>query len=115
MNFIKIFLIVILILGMSSCATGQRTTVMLPARGVVVTKVNNPRVIVHRNTNYYVSKGIWYTKNRRGYVVVNPPAGIVVRSLPRGHRIKTIRGVKYYHYNGVYYKRNGRNYVVVKI
>lgn len=115
MNTIKNLLIIILILGMTSCATSQRTTVILPKKGVVVTKVVKPRVVVHRNTNFYLSKGIWYKKNKRGYVVVNPPAGIVVKSLPSGFRVKKIRGVKYYHYNGVYYKRTGRKYIVVNV
>ncbi|XLS27901.1 DUF6515 family protein [Flavobacteriaceae bacterium M23B6Z8] len=115
MNTIKTFLVLILIIGMTSCATSQRTTIILPKKGVVVTRVNNPRLVVHRNVNYYHSAGVWYTKNRTGYVVVTPPAGIVVRSLPRGYRVKKIRGVRYYHYNGVYYKKTGRKYVVVKV
>ncbi|WP_340198987.1 DUF6515 family protein [Ascidiimonas sp. W6] len=115
MKTIKSLLIVILIVGITSCATSQRTTVIVPKKRAIVTKVVKPRVVIHRNTNYYLSKGIWYTKNRQGYVVVNPPAGIVIKSLPRGFRIKKIRGVKYYHYNGVYYKRTGRKYTVVNV
>lgn len=115
MNTVKTFLVLILMIGMTSCATSQRTTVILPKRGVVVTKVTNPRLVVHRNINYYHSDGVWYTRNRKGYVVVNPPAGIVVQSLPRGYRVRKIRGVKYYHYNGIYYKRTGRRYTVVNI
>lgn len=115
MNFIKSLLIVCLVLGMTSCATSQRTTVVAPARGVVVTKISKPRVIVHRNTNYYLSNGVWYTRNNRGYVAVAAPRGAVIRTLPRGYKVRTIRGVKYYNYNGVYYKRTGKRYVVVKV
>lgn len=115
MNPFKNIFIALLIVGMTSCATGQRTTIIAPSQGVVVTKVSNPRVVVHRNTNYYFSKGVWYTRNNRGYVVVNPPEGIVVKSLPRGYRVKTIRGVRYFHHNGIYYKKHGRKYTVVRI
>ncbi len=96
----------------SSCAT---TVAVRPARGVVVTKLHHPKIVVHNNVKYYNSNGVWYVKKNRSYRTVATPVGIRVTTLPRGYRVVKVRGVKYYTYKGVYYKRSGRKYIVVNV
>ncbi|WP_160114822.1 DUF6515 family protein [Aquimarina sp. AU474] len=96
----------------TSCAT---TVTVRPARGVVVTKLNHPRVVVHNNVRYYKSRGVWYIKKNKSYRTVTVPVGVRVTTLPRGYKVVKIRGVKYFAHNGVYYKRSGRKYIVVNV
>ncbi|WP_299443414.1 DUF6515 family protein [uncultured Aquimarina sp.] len=110
---LKIPVLVILLSALTtSCATTVRVR---PANSVVVTKVHNPRVIVHKNVKYYRSGGVWYIKKNRGYVTVAAPVGIRVQALPRGYKVVKVKGVRYYRHNGIYYKKSGRNYVVVNV
>lgn len=102
----------LLLVFTTSCATTVRVR---PANKIVVTKVHNPRVVVHKNVKYYRSGGVWYVKKNRRYVTVAAPVGVRVKTLPTGYRVVKLRGVKYYRYKGVYYKRTGRNYVVVNV
>ncbi len=112
-TILKLFLAVLLLsFATTSCATSVR---LRPARGVVVTKLHQPKVIVHNNKRYYRNKGVWYVKKNRRYVTVAAPMGARVTTLPKGHRIVKIRGVQYYTCNGVYYKKSGRNYIVVNV
>ncbi|EZH73808.1 hypothetical protein ATO12_17905 [Aquimarina atlantica] len=97
---------------MTSCAT---TVQVRPARGVVVAKVHRPKIIVHKNVNYYRSGGVWYIKKNRVYKRVSVPAGVRVTTLPRGYKTVKVRGVKYYTCKGVYYKRSGKRYIVVHV
>ncbi|WP_438425400.1 DUF6515 family protein [Aquimarina macrocephali] len=97
---------------MTSCAT---TVKVRPARGVVVTKVHRPKVVVHKNVHYYRSDGVWYVKKNRAYKRVTVPTGVRVTTLPRGYKTVKVRGVKYYRCKGVYYKRSGRKYIVVQV
>ncbi len=96
----------------SSCATTVRVR---PARGVVVTKLHRPQIVVHNKARYYRSNGVWYVKKNHRYNVVKAPVGLRVATLPRGYRVVKVRGVRYYTSNGVYYKRSGRKYVVVSV
>ncbi|PKV52800.1 hypothetical protein ATE84_4927 [Aquimarina sp. MAR_2010_214] len=97
---------------MTSCAT---TVKVRPARGVVVTKVHRPKVVVHKNVHYYRSDGVWYVKKNRAYKRVTVPTGVRVTTLPRGYKTVKVRGVKYYRCKGVYYKKSGRKYIVVQV
>ncbi|WP_378178159.1 DUF6515 family protein [Aquimarina sp. SS2-1] len=107
-----------LILGilLSTVTTSCATTVRVrPVNSVVVTKVHNPRMVVHKNIKYYRSGGVWYIKKNRRYVTVAAPIGVRVNVLPTGYRVVKVNGVRYYRYKGVYYKKSGRNYVVVSV
>lgn len=97
---------------MTSCATTVRVR---PARGVVVTKVHCPKIVVHKNVHYYRSEGVWYIKKNKSYKRVTVPTGIRVTTLPRGYKTVKVRGVKYYRCKGVYYKRSGKKYIVVHV
>ena len=115
MRLLKIFILLSLLTCLSiSCVSTTRYTVT-PRRSVVVTKIHNPSVIIYKNTRYYYSKGHWYTKNRKGYIVTNPPNGLVITTLPKGYRTVTIKKQKYYTYNGIYYRKNGKKYIVVNV
>ncbi len=96
----------------TSCATTVRVR---PANRMVVAKVHNPRVVVHKNVKYYRSDGIWYKKKNRRYIAVAAPVGIRVNVLPKGYKTVKVKGVRYYRYKGIYYKKSGRNYVVVNV
>ncbi len=96
----------------TSCATTVRVR---PVRGVGVTKLHHPRVVVHNKVRYYRSRGVWYVKKNRRYRTVAAPIGIRVTTLPRGYKVVRVRGVKYYTSNGVYYRRSGKKYIVVNV
>jgi hypothetical protein len=61
---------------------------------------------------YLYSRGIFYAPGVREYVVVPPPAGVLVSSIPDGHDQVIVDGVSYYVYNGVYYSRVTQGYRV---
>lgn len=96
----------------TSCATTVRVR---PANRVTLTKVHNPRIVVHKNVKYYRSGDVWYKKKNRKYVVVSAPAGVRVQTLPKGYKVVKLKGVRYYKYKGIYYKKSGRNYIVVNV
>jgi len=102
----------ILILSTTSYA---KTTPIRSIHNTTVTKVINPRVVVHKNVKYYHNKGIWYIKKNRRYVTVTAPRGIRLNTLPNGYKTVKIRGKKYYKYKGVHYKKSGRGFIVVTL
>lgn len=108
------FIVPILLFGflITSCAAN---VAVRPAHGVVVTKVHNPKIVMHKNVRYYRSNGVWYVKKNRAYRKVVAPIGVRVTTLPRGYKAVKVKGVQYYKYNDVYYKRSGKKYIVVNI
>ncbi len=112
-NLIRIVLPIVLFGFLTtSCATTVRVR---PARGVVVTKVHHPKVVVHNNVRYYRSNGVWYVKKNKAYRTVAAPVGVRITTLPKGYKVVRVRGTKYYTCNGVYYKRSGKSYIVVNV
>ncbi len=65
------------------------------------------------SSRFYVSEGIYYRRERQGYVVVDPPIGAVIREIPPYSRVMVINGVPYYTYNGVFYQYTPRGYMVI--
>jgi len=115
MKNLKVLLVILLTVFAFNVSSAQVTVKIYPKRGTVVTKINKPRVIVHKNVSYYNADGVWYAKKRRGYVVVGAPVGVTVKQLPSGYRVVKVNGRKYYKYRGVVYKKNKRRYVVVNV
>lgn len=113
-NF-KVFLITLITVFTFNSSFAQVAVKVYPKRGIVVTKINKPSVVVHKKVNYYYADGVWYTKKQRAYVVVGAPVGVTVRRLPRGRRVVKINGRKYYKYRGVVYKKQRRRYIVVNV
>lgn len=74
---------------------------------------NSVRVSLGGLTFYY-GDGAFYRRSGPRYVVVSPPCGAVVSSIPFGHQTVVINGVTYYTGEGVYYKSVGSGYVVVE-
>jgi len=64
--------------------------------------------------NYYHSSGNFYRRGAKQYVVVTPPQGIIVSSIPAGYRRVVVDRVPYYNYNGVYYRQATGGYEVVE-
>ena len=69
-----------------------------------------------RNTDYFFQRGIWYRPSGSRFVVVVPPVGIVVPTLPPFYATLWVGSIPYYYANDVYYvwrpDRNG--YVVTE-
>ncbi len=84
-----------------------------PIPGRVV-QVLPPRheVVVHRDTRFYFSSGIWYRPDGVRYVVAAPPIGIVIHTLPPYPTRVWVRGAPYYYANNVYYVQSPQGYVV---
>ncbi|MBI3561190.1 MAG: hypothetical protein HY080_05675 [Gammaproteobacteria bacterium] len=68
----------------------------------------------YHDSDYYYYGGVWYEPSGPDFVVVTPPAGIVVASLPPFYTTLWVGGTPYYYANDIYYiwqpDRNG--YVV---
>src|SRR5450631_1742063 len=64
---------------------------------------------------FYFSGGIWYAPSGPGFVVVRPPAGLVISVLPPFYSTVWFGGLPYYYADNVYYtwqpEQNG--YVIV--
>lgn len=66
-----------------------------------------PRTVYHH-------RGTFYQRGRSMYVVVPPPIGIVVPSLPPGFSIMAFGGSTYFTFGQVTYQRCPKGYVVVE-
>ena len=117
MKNLKIVLIVLLMLGGMSFVTAQRKVVKVyPKHGVIVTKINKPKIIVHNKVNFHLADGVWYKPQGKRFVVCAVPVGIKVRHLPRGNKVVKLRnGRKVYKYKGIWYKKKGRGYIVINV
>jgi hypothetical protein len=116
MKNLKLLLLIVALVGGILTASSQRTVVRVyPKHGTVVTTVYQPKVFVHKRTNFYFADGVWYKARGRKYVVVRPPVGIKVRNLPRGNKVVVVNGRKLYKYKGIWYKKSRRNFIVVNV
>ena len=48
-------------------------------------------------------------------VRTSPSKVVVVKKLPRTHKVIRIKGVKYYKFNGKHYRKSKRGYVAVRL
>lgn len=56
-------------------------------------------------SSYYYQDGVFYTVDANGqYVVIMPPAGALVESLPEDFDIVTLKGKEYYKVDDTIYK-----------
>ncbi len=115
MKSLKVVLVIIAFFGMLSAGNAQRIVKVYPKHGTVVTTIHKPRLLFHKGINYHFASGIWYKARGRKYVVCAAPRGIVLRTLPRGHRVVYIKGRKYFAYKGIHYRKIGRTYKVVYV
>ncbi len=65
--------------------------------------------------SFYFSGGVWYAPRGPGFVVVRPPAGLIISVLPPYYSTVWIGGLPYYYANDVYYTWDPtqNSYVVV--
>jgi hypothetical protein len=63
--------------------------------------------------NYYYDDGVYYNNVGGDYVVVSPPAGALVTTIPSDFHPLVINGTTYYTDNGVYYAYTSSGYQVV--
>ncbi len=61
------------------------------------------RPYFHGTDRFYFSGGVWYAPHGAGYVVVRPPAGLVIGVLPPYYSTVWFGGVPYYYADNVYY------------
>ncbi len=64
------------------------------------------RVVVWGGVNYRYLDSVWYAPGPRGYVVVRPPFGAVIRERPAFFSLVTIGAIAYLYANGVYYREH---------
>jgi hypothetical protein len=86
-----------------------------PARGASVRVL--PQGGYWRNHNgirYMYHNGFYYRPYGSSYVVVAPPFGFRITTLPVGFVAFTLANAAYYYYAGAYYQRYNNEYVVVQ-
>lgn len=117
----------------------RRVVVTQPSRTVVVTRVPrsrvvyvNPRpvppprpvvirtmpptavVVVHGRYRYHYCDGFYYAARPEGYVIVRPPAGIVITVLPvNSIRITVAAGGVFFYNGGIFYRESEGGYKTV--
>ncbi len=69
----------------------------------------DPASFTHRGTRYLVSEGRWYEQRGTDLVAVNPPAGVLVETLPEGYSIRWVGGVPYFFADGLFFVWRERN------
>jgi hypothetical protein len=65
------------------------------------------------NMLFYYRDGVYYRETPSGYVIVNAPAGAVIRELPPYYKQIPYENNVYYYYNNTYYVRHPAGYTVV--
>ncbi len=65
------------------------------------------------SSRYYYDDDVYYLRRGPEYVVVAPPVGAVVRTIPSYYELVMINGVPYYTNGGVYYVYTRRGYQIV--
>lgn len=61
----------------------------------------------------YYSNGVFLQLENNGYIVIAPPIGYGVATLPDNTVATLYNGTTYYYYNGTFYQKRNNQYVVV--
>ena len=69
--------------------------------------------ITFKGSRFYYHEGTYYSRRGRDYVVVRPPSGVYVESIPYYYYPVMINGISYYTSDGIYYVYTRRGYQVV--
>lgn len=70
--------------------------------------------VPYRGVDFFYSEGYWYQPRGSSYVVVEPPFGMRVSTLPDYSQEVWINGDLYFLAAGSYYQWQGNDYVVVQ-
>jgi hypothetical protein len=89
---------------------GHRTVV----KHVVHTIPTRHAVILHGRDRYHYHSGRFYRPWNSGFILVRPPIGLVVLSIPLGSRTVISAGISYHVFGDVYYRRVPAGYQVVE-
>jgi hypothetical protein len=87
-----------------------------PSRGYVVRDLpGGYRPYFFHGDRYFFDGGVWYAPGPAGFVVIGPPAGLFVATLPAFYTTVWLGGVPYYYANDVYYqwRADQNGYLVV--
>ncbi len=85
-----------------------------PRRGEVVRYYpSRAQVIKYGMTPYYFFEGVFYRQHNNQYIVVRPPVGIRIQTIPADYRVFVSHGRRYYYYYGTYYMQHGNYYETV--
>ena len=84
-------------------AHGHAHTYPAPGWGVRVLPPQS-RFVFWGGVRYSFWDGVWYGPGPYGFVVVRPPFGIVIDTLPAFRTVVTLGGMPYYYANGIYYR-----------
>ena len=69
--------------------------------------------VVHGRDHFYMHRGFYYRHTPRGYMLVRPPRGIIIRALPPFYTRIYVGNVWYYRCQDVYYRAVPAGYIVV--
>lgn len=78
-----------------------------PKRGAVVASIATTALKINYSQKLYrYHKGIWYRPQGNQFLVVNPPLGIRITTLPPGYRKVAFGPRIYFYYHGVFYTKS---------
>jgi len=85
-----------------------------PVKHVVHYIPSRHAVILHGHERYHYYSGRYYRPWNSGFILVRPPLGLIVMSLPIGHRVFFSAGIPYFVFGDVYYRQVPTGYQVVE-
>lgn len=83
-----------------------------PGYHLNVLPYGSKRIFAH-DREYFFYDGYFYQPYGGGYVIVNPPIGAVIATLPRLHHIIDWLGHTYYLFGNTFYRKHPGGYIVV--
>ncbi len=100
---------------------GRSSELPAPA-GAEITKLEGAKKIKVNDRTYHVVKDTWYELNKKNgkdiYVVVDPPHGVEVDSIPKGAFKITVDETTYYQFGRIFYRKldskKKASYMIVK-
>ena len=103
-----------LALAAAAALHGAIAAAQYPAVGDAPTQLPADAVaLTFHGSRYYFGAGAWYQQVVAGFVVVTPPAGIVVPELPAHYSVLNVSGTPLFRANNVYYAASTGGYAVV--
>ena len=70
------------------------------------------RTLIWGGLTYFYCEGLFYRHTPAGYIIADPPVGVIVPSLPSGYTTVMVRETPYYTYGDAYYVTAPNGYAV---